>query len=64
MPTLFLSLDGRSSHGVSSQVALERIRDTIQLSALPWTETLAVIYDQTIDVDVDDDLNRELALFV
>jgi rRNA-processing protein EBP2 len=64
MPTLSLSLDGPSSHGVLSQVALERIRDTIKLSALPWTETLAVTYDQTIDVDVNDDLNRELALFV
>jgi rRNA-processing protein EBP2 len=59
-----LSHDKSASDGVLSQVALERIRDTIKLSALPWTETLAVTYDQTIDVDVNDDLNRELALFV
>jgi rRNA-processing protein EBP2 len=59
-----LSHDEPSSHRALSQVALERIRDTIKLSALPWTETLAVTYDQTIDVDVNDDLNRELALFV
>ena len=47
------------------QIALERIRDTIKLpSSLPWTETLAVTYPETIEVDVDDDLNRELALYV
>ncbi|KAG6376869.1 hypothetical protein JVT61DRAFT_895 [Boletus reticuloceps] len=45
------------------QVALRRIRETIQLDpSLPWTETLVVSYPETIDVDVDDDLNRELAL--
>ena len=47
------------------QVALERIRDTIQLDpSLPWTETLVLSYPNTIDVDVEDDLNRELALYV
>ena len=46
-----------------SQIALERIRETIQLdSSLSWTETLSVTYPETIDVDIDDDLNRELAL--
>ena len=46
-----------------SQIALERIRETIQLDpSFPWTETLSVTYPETIDVDVDDDLNRELAL--
>jgi rRNA-processing protein EBP2 len=46
------------------QVALERIRETIQLDpSLPWTETLALSYPQTVDVDVDDDLNRELSLY-
>lgn len=45
------------------QVALERIRDTIKLDeSLPWTETLTVSFPETIDVDVDDDLGRELAL--
>ncbi|KIM89209.1 hypothetical protein PILCRDRAFT_813133 [Piloderma croceum F 1598] len=45
-------------------VALERIRDTIQLDpSLPWTETLAVSYSETIDADVDDDLKRELAFY-
>jgi rRNA-processing protein EBP2 len=46
------------------QVALERIRETIQLDpSLPWTETLVLSYPQTVDVDVDDDLNRELSLY-
>jgi rRNA-processing protein EBP2 len=31
---------------------------------MPWTETLVVSYPNTIDVDVDDDLNRELAMCV
>ena len=44
---------------------MERIRATIALdSSLPWTETLTVMYPETIDVDVEDDLNRELALYV
>lgn len=52
-----------SVHVPRSQVALERIRETIQLDpSLPWTETLALTYPEKIDVDVDDDLNRELAL--
>ncbi|KAF8889975.1 eukaryotic rRNA processing protein EBP2-domain-containing protein [Gymnopilus junonius] len=29
--------------------------------SLPWTETLVLSYPETIDVDVNDDLNRELA---
>ena len=32
--------------------------------SIPWTETLVVTYPETIEVDVDDDLNRELALCV
>ncbi|KAJ3557163.1 hypothetical protein NM688_g1622 [Phlebia brevispora] len=45
-------------------IALERIRDTIKLDpSLPWTETLTVTYPETITVDVDDDLNRELAFY-
>jgi hypothetical protein len=48
---------------VYGQIALERIRDTIKLDqSLPWTETLTVSFPETIDVDVDDDLGRELAL--
>ncbi|KAG9316015.1 eukaryotic rRNA processing protein EBP2-domain-containing protein [Chiua virens] len=44
--------------------ALRRIRETIQLDpSLPWTETLVVPFPETIDVDVDDDLNRELAFY-
>lgn len=44
---------------------MERIRSTIALSpSLPWTETLTVTYPESISVDVDDDLNRELALYV
>jgi hypothetical protein len=47
------------------QIALERIRETIQLDpSLPWTETLSISYPEVIDVDVNDDLNRELALYV
>jgi rRNA-processing protein EBP2 len=30
--------------------------------SLPWTETLSLSYPYTIDVDVHDDLNREVAL--
>jgi rRNA-processing protein EBP2 len=47
------------------QIALRRIRDTIKLDAsLPWTETLVVTYPEQLDVDVEDDLNREVALSV
>ncbi|KAJ2934764.1 hypothetical protein H1R20_g2353, partial [Candolleomyces eurysporus] len=46
------------------KVALERIRETIALDpSLPWTETLAVTYPHTIEVDVTDDLNREVAFY-
>ncbi|OAX35999.1 eukaryotic rRNA processing [Rhizopogon vinicolor AM-OR11-026] len=49
---------------IDNEVALRRIRETIQLDpSLPWTETLAVSCPQTIEVDVDDDLNRELAFY-
>ncbi|KZT67303.1 eukaryotic rRNA processing [Daedalea quercina L-15889] len=49
---------------IDNKIALERIRDTIKLpSGLPWTETLVVSYSETINVDVDDDLNRELAFY-
>ncbi|KAF9443559.1 eukaryotic rRNA processing [Macrolepiota fuliginosa MF-IS2] len=49
---------------IDNQVALERIRQTIQLDpSLPWTETLALTYPEKIEVDVDDDLNRELAFY-
>lgn len=56
---------GVFSHADFAQIAMERIRGTIALDpSLPWTETLTVTYPETIDVDVDDDLNRELALYV
>ncbi|KAF8230045.1 eukaryotic rRNA processing [Tricholoma matsutake] len=49
---------------IDNEVALERIRETIQLGpSLPWTETLTLLYPQTINVDVDDDLNRELSFY-
>ncbi|KAF8837853.1 eukaryotic rRNA processing [Paxillus ammoniavirescens] len=49
---------------VDNTDALRRIRETIQLNpSLPWTETLVVSFPQTIEVDVDDDLNRELAFY-
>ncbi|KAI5980921.1 eukaryotic rRNA processing [Pisolithus albus] len=32
-------------------------------NTLPWTETLVVTYPETIEVDVNDDLNRELAFY-
>ncbi|KAF8476612.1 eukaryotic rRNA processing protein EBP2-domain-containing protein [Russula ochroleuca] len=49
---------------VDNKIALERIRDTIKLDqSLPWTETLTVSFPETIDVDVDDDLGRELAFY-
>jgi len=49
---------------IDNKIALERIRDTIKLDpSLPWTETLVISYPESIDVDVDDDLNRELAFY-
>jgi Eukaryotic rRNA processing protein EBP2 len=47
------------------QDALERIRENIKLDPdLPWAETLVVTYPEAIEVDVNDDLKRELALWV
>ncbi|KAF8651957.1 hypothetical protein AX16_004600 [Volvariella volvacea WC 439] len=47
-----------------NKMALERIRETIQLDpSLPWTEILAMTYPHKIEVDVNDDLNRELAFY-
>ncbi|KAJ8588102.1 eukaryotic rRNA processing [Rhizopogon salebrosus TDB-379] len=49
---------------IDNEVALRRIRETIQLDpSLPWTETLVISCPQAIEVDVDDDLNRELAFY-
>ncbi|KAI0043949.1 Ebp2-domain-containing protein [Auriscalpium vulgare] len=49
---------------IDNKIALERIRDLIKLDeSLPWTETLVLSYPETIDVDVNDDLNRELAFY-
>ncbi|KAJ7050878.1 eukaryotic rRNA processing protein EBP2-domain-containing protein, partial [Mycena amicta] len=49
---------------IDNTAALARIRETIKLdSSLPWTETLVISYPETIDVDVNDDLNRELAFY-
>ncbi|EPQ54682.1 Ebp2-domain-containing protein [Gloeophyllum trabeum ATCC 11539] len=49
---------------IDNKIALERIRDTIKLDpSLPWTETLSISYPDKIEVDVDDDLNRELAFY-
>ncbi|THU90990.1 eukaryotic rRNA processing, partial [Dendrothele bispora CBS 962.96] len=44
--------------------AMARIRESIQLDpSLPWTETLIMTYPHAIDVDVNDDLNREVAFY-
>ncbi|KAH8825302.1 eukaryotic rRNA processing [Flagelloscypha sp. PMI_526] len=49
---------------IDNHAALARIRETISLDeSIPWTETLSVTYPKTIDVDVDDDLVRELAFY-
>ncbi|KAF9527502.1 eukaryotic rRNA processing protein EBP2-domain-containing protein [Crepidotus variabilis] len=49
---------------IDNKLALDQIRETVKLdSTLPWTETLVLSYPHTIDVDVDDDLNRELAFY-
>ncbi|KAF4577283.1 rRNA-processing protein and EBNA1-binding protein ebp2 [Pleurotus pulmonarius] len=49
---------------IDDTVAMQRIRETIQLDPkMPWTETLVLNYPETIDVDVSDDLNRELAFY-
>lgn len=42
---------------------MDRILSTIKLDpSLPWTETLVTTYPSSVDVDVNDDLNRELEL--
>lgn len=44
--------------------AMERIRDSIKLDpGLPWTETLAIAYPSVHDVDVSNDLERELSFY-
>ncbi|KAG1791906.1 eukaryotic rRNA processing [Suillus plorans] len=49
---------------IDNTVALRRIREAIRLDpSLSWTETLVISYPQVIEVDVDDDLNRELAFY-
>ncbi|KAI0357566.1 eukaryotic rRNA processing [Trametes cingulata] len=49
---------------IDNKIAMERIRSTIALDpSLPWTETLTVTYPESINVDVEDDLNRELAFY-
>ncbi|KAG8802620.1 rRNA-processing protein and EBNA1-binding protein ebp2, partial [Serendipita sp. 399] len=49
---------------INNTAALDRIRENIQLDpSLPWMETLAVSYDQAIEVDVNDDLKRELEFY-
>lgn len=49
---------------VDNTDALRRIRETIQLDpSLPWTETLVISFPETVEADVDDDLNRELAFY-
>ncbi|KAF8628652.1 hypothetical protein AX15_003784 [Amanita polypyramis BW_CC] len=49
---------------IDNKAALERIRQSIELPpSLPWTETLTMTYPKKIEVDVDDDLNRELAFY-
>ncbi|PFH49968.1 hypothetical protein AMATHDRAFT_86116 [Amanita thiersii Skay4041] len=49
---------------VDNKIALERIREVIQLDpSLPWTETLVVTYPERIEVNVEDDLQRELAFY-
>ncbi|KAL0575384.1 rRNA-processing protein EBP2 [Marasmius crinis-equi] len=49
---------------VDNEAALLRIRENIQLDpTIPWTETLVLSYPEKVDVDVNDDLNRELAFY-
>ncbi|KAG1860161.1 eukaryotic rRNA processing, partial [Suillus subalutaceus] len=49
---------------IDNIIALRRIREAIRLDpSLPWTDTLVISYPQVIEVDVDDDLNRELAFY-
>ncbi|KAG2069729.1 eukaryotic rRNA processing [Suillus decipiens] len=49
---------------IDNTAALRRIREAIRLDpSLPWTETLVISCPQVIEVDVDDDLNRELAFY-
>ncbi|KAF8867576.1 eukaryotic rRNA processing protein EBP2-domain-containing protein [Gymnopilus junonius] len=49
---------------IDNKVALDQIQESIKLDpSLPWTETLVLSYPETIDVDVNDDLNRELAFY-
>ncbi|KAF8513778.1 eukaryotic rRNA processing [Gautieria morchelliformis] len=49
---------------IDNKEALERIRDSIKLDpSLPWTETLTTTYPLVHDVDVSDDLDRELSFY-
>ncbi|KAJ7601245.1 eukaryotic rRNA processing protein EBP2-domain-containing protein [Mycena floridula] len=49
---------------IDNEVAMDRIKETIKLDpSMPWTETLSMTYPETIEVDVNDDLNRELAFY-
>ncbi len=60
-----MTVDATQVRLTSLEDALERLRETIRLdSSLPWTETLTVTYPETIEVDVEDDLQQELALYV
>ena len=54
-----LSFDANSLKTMTTN-AITRILETFKLDAkLPWTETLSVTYPETIEADVEDDLNRE-----
>ncbi|EJD50471.1 eukaryotic rRNA processing [Auricularia subglabra TFB-10046 SS5] len=49
---------------VDDKAALDRIHSLIKLPAdMAWTETLTVTYPESINVDVDNDLERELAFY-
>ncbi|KAF4617620.1 hypothetical protein D9613_006214 [Agrocybe pediades] len=49
---------------IDNGVAMDQIRESIQLDpSLPWTETLVLSYPHKIEVDVNDDLKREVAFY-
>ncbi|KAF9054851.1 eukaryotic rRNA processing protein EBP2-domain-containing protein [Panaeolus papilionaceus] len=49
---------------IDNTVPLEQIRESFRLDPdMPWTETLSLSYPHAIEVDVNDDLNRELAFY-
>ncbi|KAI6044914.1 eukaryotic rRNA processing [Pisolithus marmoratus] len=62
IPKQKVEIDNTSVLGIGCAEA-HTLKRSSWIHQLPWTETLVVTYPETIDVDVNDDLNRELAFY-